>query len=140
MVPTIVADAATVIDPWKRETRDQGLMAETKRRTPFWREGLEIRRDVFGKQMREPGGRTRIIDPFLTMTESSDPVVQEMMRVSYTPGRLQKEKTEPRNLYNVRATLHGEILHDELRKAIESDTYQDVEGTADQRAEEQRDR
>jgi hypothetical protein len=128
IVPTAVANVATVLDPTMRDMKDQSLAAGLQKRIPFWRSGLPPLQDQRGHIVPEPGATPLgpMFDVFRTTTERQDPVSQEMIRNDFTFGDLKQntKEGESRDLYRLRAGLAGALNEQYLSKMIGTAKYQ----------------
>lgn len=89
LVPTGVAQAARVEDPYLREA--QGIVDVWKSRIPGLSDDLLPRRDVWGEPiMLEGGVGPDIVSPIYQSKLSDDPVNRELIALGVFPSRLDK--------------------------------------------------
>jgi hypothetical protein len=87
VVPTVVAHVARVNDPYLREAN--GVLDTIKSRIPGLRETLPAKRDpVYGEPIKLEGAwGPDIVSPIYGTTEKHDPVVNELIRLGFTPSQ-----------------------------------------------------
>lgn len=84
-IPTGVAQLARTNDPYLREAK--GIMDQLRARNPFAREGLPVKRDVFGQPIKAEGGvGPDILSPVYTSSVTGDKVADELVRLGVSPG------------------------------------------------------
>lgn len=121
-IPTIVSDAATVVDPTRREFKPPSssnplvpMGYGIKQRLPFVRSTLPESRDVLGRPL--PASRGAAIDPFLTTDarENKDPMLKELIQQESSIVAPKKFSGEDDQHYRARKFLTGVILETQLR-------------------------
>jgi hypothetical protein len=122
-VPSIVNEAGQMTDTARRDTRADSLPGQVARtvanRVPGLRQQLPERLDVFGKPI--PQDRVGVAFGFPLSTESTDPVVQEMLRVEAKVGTAARGKEEKDKAYRKRLERAGATTEQLERKPAETD-------------------
>jgi Holliday junction resolvase-like predicted endonuclease len=145
VVPNIVKDTAKAFDPNQREINS--VPDALQNATPFARNHLLPKRDVLGNPMpQEPSGAAAYVDLFNSKTPISNPVVDELSRLSKTdneatPSKLAKTQTilgnkvklTPKELDQLEQSS-GEPIRQQFSKLIDSKEYQTATDEARQKA------
>jgi hypothetical protein len=121
VVPTLVSDAATLIDPRRRQV--EGPVAAVANRLPFLRSTLPERTDVMGRPLE--ANRSAAFNPFLPRRaqELSDPLVGELVRSDVRIGDPNRRPGEPPAEYQARRNFVGKLIEMELRQTVDSTDY-----------------
>jgi hypothetical protein len=84
LVPAGVAHVATALDPVVRDTR--GTLDAIRARVPYLTESLPAKLNIFGERITREQAGPDIASPIATSTPRNDPVINEMLRLGYTPS------------------------------------------------------
>ena len=123
LVPTIVSDAATAIDPtrseWKPPTSGSPLDPVAygiKSRLPFLRGTLPKAKDVFGQPL--PSSRWNAINPMLSQDDKTqgDPLYKAMVSDDFGVASLRKNEGETDEELRIRKELTGILMLKQLRE------------------------
>lgn len=83
--PTVLGQAARVVDPIKRNTYDQNKVKQMGKsiaaRTPFLSKALEPKLDIFGKEQKQSGAVGQFLNPGFWKEKSDDPITQEVTKL-----------------------------------------------------------
>ena len=117
-IPTFLADAATLFDPYMRDARSDGFVESLykgfQNRTPGWRNLLPIRYDVLGEAVQN--SRLNTVNPMLSRKarEVSDPALQRIIQTQTSIGFPRRETGESTASYSLRAQIVGKEIKREL--------------------------
>ena len=130
-VPTLLNDLASFRDPYRRETRADGLLEEignaVKNRIPDAREGLDIRRTVFGDEMAQSPQASW--DPTIAPVarELDDRMLQELIAhdvgVGWPRRKVEAGTLEDLQAYRRRARVVGRAIERQVRDLIRHPLY-----------------
>lgn len=126
-VPTIVADAGRAMDPHRRDTRNQGLMASAKERIPGLRKDLPTRRGVLGEPL--PSSPSAFWNPGIgsPAREMSDPVRSELVKNRVALSWPGKKDYESDGEYRARSALTGTQIERQIAALIQTPEYQQAD-------------
>ena len=129
LVPTIIGDVASVIDP---TLKVPGNLSEAiQQKLPGLRGGVPTRRDIFGEPAVSgtKGIVGQMFDPFSSSEKVEDPVLNEARKVGMTIGMPSKTisgiKMNPHE-YSVYQEYQGKNLYRNLKGAINSSEYKNL--------------
>ncbi len=121
-VPTIAADAATLIDPTRREYKpgkqESSITHGVKYRMPFLRSTLAPARDVLGDKL--PASRLNAINPLLSQPakEDTDPLASRLIQDRAKIAKPTQKKSEDDDLFRARKFLSGVAIKAALNDAL----------------------
>jgi polyhydroxyalkanoate synthesis regulator phasin len=121
VVPSLLAQPASVIDPYQRKAGD--LISDMKYRVPFLRESLPPKRDnLYGEPLPNPGYHSVVRQ----MEMNADPVRVELDRLKIYPTAPSKQVgnvTLPDQLYDKYEVLAGTLVKQRLSAYVNSEGW-----------------
>jgi len=126
-VPTLVNDAASAFDPYRRNARPDGvrtsLWVGAQSRLPGLRNSLPPRLNVFGD--RETQETRAIWDPTIATVarDMSDGVLRELIAHDVGVGWPQKRRGEAAEDYAKRVRVTGEAIRTQVTRVVASQAY-----------------
>jgi len=138
-VPTIASDAATLIDPTRREYKpgkqESSIAHGVKYRMPFMRSTLAPARDVLGDKL--PASRLNAINPLLSQPakEDTDSLAARLVQDRAKIAKPTQKKSEDDDLFRARKFLSGVAVKAALNEALPEldDRVQAIMDRAEQR-------
>lgn len=124
IIPSVVGRTARTVDPKLRNPENVGeaLLA----RIPGMTGKVAPRVDIFGQEVKVPGGKLNLVDPFSTKEAIDDPVINEAKRIGTTIG-MPSQTVDGIKLtnkeYAVFQTVNGQTMREVLEVVIQSDEY-----------------
>ena len=121
-VPTIASDAATLVDPTRREYKpgkqDNAIAYGVKYRMPFMRSTLPAARDVLGDKL--PASRLNAINPLLSQPakEDTDPLAARLKTDGAKIAKPTQKKNEDDAIFRARKYLQGVAVKRALQEAL----------------------
>jgi hypothetical protein len=129
LVPSLVSQAATSIDPVSRDTRTLGDVVQS--RLPGMSSSLPARRDIWGEPIQTDRLGPDYLSPSTMSTAKNDPVNTEMTRLGASAGMPSKQhKVGGKNVdytpreYDRLSELAGRAAHTSLSKLIADPAWQ----------------
>lgn len=126
MVPNIIARVAAGTDKYARDSGSLNPLAVIQERIPVLREMLPEKLDVLGRKIKNQGGLLgTMFDPFSSKKPSTDPVIQELMRLEQTvsaPNRALYSDEEYQNL----VAMRGRVLMQVFGSMMGEDGYKSL--------------
>ena len=129
-VPTIVSDAASLFDPYRRDARPEGvsemLTNGLMARIPFLRHQLPVREDVLGRP--EAQTTTAIWDATLAPVarELHEPVLMALIRYDVGVAWPTRQPDETTDHYRARARVTGRLIERRVREVMAGRFYRDA--------------
>jgi hypothetical protein len=136
-VPTLAGDLAGAFDPYRRDSRPDGvremLWLGVMSRLPGLRNLLPERSDVFGRSLEQEG--MALWNPTIgsTARELNEPVLRELIKHDVGVGFPQRQSGETQDAYRTRVRALGKMINENLTQTINGPLYQDT--TPEQRTE-----
>ena len=121
-VPTIASDAATLVDPTRREYKpgkqDNAIAYGVKYRMPFMRSTLPAARDVLGDKL--PASRLNAINPLLSQPakEDTDPLAARLKTDGAKIAKPTQKKNEDDAIFRAPKYLQGVAVKRALQEAL----------------------
>ncbi len=138
LIPGIVLDISKAIDPYQRDTKGT-FMGGVQAKIPGWREGLPVKKDVLGQEMKAESPLSTILFGARVKTDKSTSIVKEVDRVTKSQDKGSsftnwntttskeiaqfKEKIGP-VMFEQAKTEYGRELQRELQNLFNNSTYQ----------------
>ena len=136
LVPNLVAGTARTIDPVQRKTDSVGEALQS--RIPGLRDGLLPQRDVWGREVVNPGGvGPDWLSPIWASKQLNDPVNHELMQLDYAPGYPSKKvggvELSPEQ-YDRYVAMSGKRSHRGLSVLVASPEWRAMDDEAKEKA------
>lgn len=130
VIPTVIGRIARTIDPTLRLS--DSIFDSIKSKLPVLSKQLPARKDIWGENVKSPGGKLYLIDPFATKEAVDDPIINEAKSLNITFG-MPDQKISGIKLtdeeYSIYQQVQGRILKLFLSRLIESKEYQTLTPT-----------
>ena len=129
-IPSLVGRIARTIDPVLRNP--DGIKETILTRLPILSKGVPVRRDIFGRTIKIPGGKITTIDPFATKEAADDPVLKEAKKIGVTIG-MPKQTVLGEKLtnaeYDIYQQFNGQVLKQTLDALVSDPGFQELDDT-----------
>ena len=130
-IPTLVSDAASLFDPYRREARPEGMRQSLfngiQNRLPGLRQYLPARETVFGRQ--ETQTYIALWSPTIATVarELDDDVLRELIKHDVGVGWPNRKVGESREDYRRRASVVGKHIKARVERLLQNSAYQDMD-------------
>ena len=126
-VPTGVAQTARALDPVVGDVR--GIMDRILSRIPMASENVAPLLNFWGDEIKREGGGLSLFSPVYISTQKNDKVVDEMIRLGYSPRMPERTIAEVRltpQQYNRFVRTAGQNAHRLMAEQVARDDWADV--------------